>query len=696
MSVFILQNVYKSYVVNKKEHVVLSDINITFPDKGFVSIVGKSGSGKSTLLNLLSGIEKPTKGKIFFKRKDISKFNDRAYSLFHLNGIGVVFQHYNLFDELNAFDNVALPLKMKGKTRKSVKKKVEALFEEFNLSNLINRKIKNLSGGEKQRIAILRSLITDPKVILCDEPTGALDDKNSQEILRILRKIAQDKLIIMVSHNIKLVNQFSDNIVEIKDGKIVNNSIKQKTKFSCDETNKKTKYRHSWINLFLKNNLRKNLGKNLFSFFACVIGFASVFVCVGFLNGSEKSYKEAITKTLSIGTTTVSKIESVLISDSPLTYQKTVRPDISDIDKEFQGFTTIRYEENLSFFISNNTTCSYSGSVFSNFQMVPTVDLSLKKYGHDLLVKGKPGNNNFDEILVNQEFEKLLGGDVLNKTIVLKNNCIVNYKTYDEEIPFIKDEFILEKPVKIVGILHEFPFLNSPKIYYSYYGARTFLKSQTMDNLSFYLGYGFSYFDYLSECKADDPASSYSSYLFLTDMNEKDSFFSKIKKLNDKTLEVTSTALEIKETYETFISSFSKTLFIFSIVVFIGINFILGMISLSSFLSERKNTAILTCLGSRNGSIYRLHLFENYLVIMFAFIVSIFVSLLSQKLLNPFLASKFALDTLIEIPIFNYFGIPFGLIIIFALISIVTATIFTITPMLFYRHGFLVEELRDE
>ena len=696
MSVFILQNVYKYYVINKKEHVVLRDINITFPDKGFVSIVGKSGSGKSTLLNLLSGIEKPSKGKIFFKRKDISKYNDRACSLFHLNGIGVVFQHYNLFDELTAFDNVALPLKMKGKTKKSIKKKVEALFEEFNLSNLINRKVKNLSGGEKQRIAILRSLITEPKVILCDEPTGALDDKNSQEILRILRKIAQDKLIVMVSHNNNLVNQFSDHIIEIKDGKIVNNSIKPSTKFSNSENIKKTKYRHNWINLFLKHNLRKNLGKNLFSFFACVVGFASVFVCVGFLNGSEKSYEEAITKTLSIGTTTVSKIESIVISDSPLTYQKTIRPDISDIDKEFEGFTTIRYEENLSFFISNNTTCSYSGTVFSNFQMVPTIDLSLKTYGRDLLVEGKPGNNNFDEVLVNKEFEELLGGNVLNKNIVLKNNCTVNYKTYDEEFPFIKDEFILEKPLKIVGILNEFPFLNSPKIYYSYYGARSFLKSQTMDNLSFYLGYGYSYFDYLCECKADDPVSSYSSYLFLTNMNEKDSFFSKIKKLNDKTLEVTSTALEIKDTYETFISSFSKTLFIFSIVVFIGINFILGMISLSSFLSERKNTAILTCLGSRNGSIYRLHLFENYFVILLAFIVSIFTSLLLEKLLNPFLASKFALETLIEIPMFSYFGIPFGLILIFALIALITATIFTVTPMLFYRHGFLVEELRDE
>ena len=696
MSIFILQNIKKSYMVNKKEHVVLSNVNLSLPNKGFVSIVGKSGSGKSTLLNILAGIEKPTKGKVLFKGKDISKFNDRKFSLFHLCGIAQVYQHYNLFDDLTAFDNVALPLIMKGSSKKFVKKRVNEIFEKFKLTHLIERKTKNLSGGEKQRIAILRSLVTDPEAILCDEPTGALDSKNSQEILCILQKISKEKLVVMVSHNMLHVKKFSDYVIEIKDGQIVNDTCSSTGNFLSKQQRIKQKYKHKWIRLFIGHNIKKNFGKNFFSLIACIIGFASVFVCVGFLSGSEKSYQEAMVKNLSIGTTTISKIESVIISDSPLTYQKNVRPDITDIDIEFSDFKTIRYEENLSYFVSNNLTCSYGDNVHSSFQMIPVLDLSLKNYGSDLVCNGRAGNNNFDEVLVNEEFVDLLGGDLLNKTIVIKNNSFINYKTYDEEIPFIKDEFILEKPMKIVGILKEFPFLNSPKIYYSYPGAKTYLKSQTMENLSYYLGYGYSYFDYLCDCNNDDPASSYSSYLFLSDMSEKDAFFSKIKRLKNKTLEVTSTVLEVKDTYETFISSFSKTLFLFSILVFVGINFILGMISLSSFLQERKNTAILTCLGSRNGSIYRLYLSENYLVIILAFIISIFVSILLQNLLNPFLASKFALNNLIQIPFSSYFDIPYGLILIFGLIALLTATIFTVTPMLFYRHGFLVEELRDE
>ena len=121
MSVFILQDITKTFTVNKIENVVLNNINVSFPDNGLVSIVGKSGSGKSTLLNILMGIEKPTKGKVLFKGKNIAKFNDRQFSKFHLNGVSTVFQHYNLFDDLTALANVTLPLKMKGINSKKAK-----------------------------------------------------------------------------------------------------------------------------------------------------------------------------------------------------------------------------------------------------------------------------------------------------------------------------------------------------------------------------------------------------------------------------------------------------------------------------------------------------------------------------------------------------------------------------------------------
>ena len=155
MSVFILENVTKSYFVGKSENVVLKNINLTFPSKGFVSIVGKSGSGKSTLLNLLMGIEKPTKGKVLYNGKDISKFNDRQFSKFHSNSISIVFQHYNLFEDLTAIENVMIPLWIKGYSYKKAKLKSNSEFIKLGLERLANRKVSNLSGGERIILLIM-------------------------------------------------------------------------------------------------------------------------------------------------------------------------------------------------------------------------------------------------------------------------------------------------------------------------------------------------------------------------------------------------------------------------------------------------------------------------------------------------------------------------------------------------------------
>ena len=696
MSVFILQGIKKTFVVNKKENVVLNDINLVFPDSGLVSIIGKSGSGKSTLLNILMGIEKPTSGKVFFKGKNIAKFNDRQFSKFHLSGVSTIFQHYNLFDDLTALANVTLPLRMKGVNSNKAKKAAIEKFKELKIEELAKRKVKNLSGGEKQRIAILRSIITTPDVILCDEPTGALDVKNSREIMGILKNLSKKILIIMVSHNKELVDEFSDYIIQLKDGKIIENNLPVSQ--SKIEKNKrgKNKYKGDWIETFLAKNLKTNFGKNLFSIVSCSVGFASLFLCVGFLIGSENSHEEALRKNLSIGNATVSKVESVEIENSPLTYQKTVRPELSEVDEELNDFTTIRIEENLSYFISSCATCSYNDKNFNNFQMVPLYDFSLKNYGSELLIEGRGGDNNFEEIIVNQEFADLIGKNVLGKTIVIRNSASTNFKTFDEENPFIKDQLIIERPMKIIGIIKEFPFLNNPKIYYSYEGSKNFLKGEYMENLSYFYGYPYTFYDYLIDCDSDDAVSSYSSYIFLTDLSESTEFFEKIKKLKNQSLEITSTVADIKETYTTFISSFSKTLLVFSGIAFIGINFILGMISLSSFLQNRKNTAILTCLGSRNASIYNLHLYENYIVIAISFWISMFLANFAQKKLNPYLSNKFSLSNLITIPFESFYGIPFGLILILSSVVVVCSTIFTMVPMLIYRHGFITEELRDE
>ncbi len=696
MSVFILEKVSKSFKVDKGNVEVLKDISLSFPDKGLVSIVGKSGSGKSTLLNLLIGIEKPTKGKIFYKKHDISKFNDRKFSSYHLNEVSLVFQHYNLFENLSAYENVILPLKMKNAKKRKFKSKIHQIFKDLNIENLSKRKVSKLSGGEKQRVAIARALATEPSVILCDEPTGALDSQNGEEIMRILKEKSQKILIILVSHNLELVQKYSDKIVEIRDGKIVND----KSIFVYDSLAKKERlkrrYSSAWNLSFLFRNLRKNFIKNFFSFLSCLLGFSSMFLCVGFSVGSEISQNEALMKNLSITYSTISAVETVDLQDSPLTYQKTIRPELFQVDEALNDVEGYKVGENLAYLLSSSPSCSFEDEIQNEFQMIPLYDLSLKNFGVDLLISGKTGKNNFDEVIVNQEFLDMFSNLKVNDEFILKNSTTVIYNTYNENDPFIKDQLIIEKPMKIVGVVKEFPFLNSPKVYYSYLGARDYLKAQMMENLSFFLGRRISFYEYLENAKNDNEVTSYSLVLFMDDVSQSDKFFQRIEELKGTNIEITSSALEVKNTYKMFVSSFSKTLIIFVAIAFIGINLILGMISLSTFIENKKNTAILTCLGSRNSSIYKIYLIENYILIGISFISSLFLSKYLQSILNPLISTKFALSNLIQIPFENFLGINYGLIIILSIISVIFSTIFSLTPMMIYRHGFIADELRDE
>ncbi|MCQ2801711.1 MAG: ATP-binding cassette domain-containing protein [Bacilli bacterium] len=696
MSVFLLDNICKSFSNGKQINTVLKNINLSFPKSGLFSIVGKSGCGKSTLLNILMGIEKPTSGKIYFNGKDISKMNDKEFSRYHLCGVSLVFQHYNLFNHLTAFENVILAQEIADKSKKELTEKAKELFARFHIENLMSRKVSNLSGGEKQRIAILRSLISNPDAILCDEPTGALDVENSREIMEILREISREKLIIMVSHNKNLVEEFSDYILTLKDGEIVDNKYQNNEKQIETKKNTKIRYSSKWKSKFIRHNLKHNIKKNIFSIIACTLSFSAMFISVGFSEGSKSSQDDALKQNLSIGFATASESKFVEIDGSPLLFEKTVKPNVDLVDKYFSDFKSIRYEENISYFICNYPACYFNEIKVNNFEMVPLYDSTLESFGKEMLVKGHPCSGNLDEIIVNEEFEKELNCDALNKIIIINNDSSINYQTGDEKLPFVKDTLNFTKRMKIVGVIHEFSFLNTPKIYFSYKGAKEFLKNEVMENASNIVGQRITYFDYLENCKNDDPVASYSSYLFITDINEIEPFFKRLNKMKEEPLQITSKPFETKETYSTFINSFSSTLVIFVIIAFAGINFILGMISLSTFLENRKNTAILTCLGARNSSIYAIHLIENYLIIFLSFISSVFLANFLQSKLNEIIFKKFMLKNLILIPLKSFAGIPFGLIFILGIIAFACSTLFTLIPMVIYRHNSLTDELRDE
>lgn len=220
MEILKIENVYKEYGNESNKVVALRDVNISINKGEFVAIVGFSGSGKTTLLNMMGALDRPSKGKIFISSKNIEQMTEDERVLFRRRNIGFVFQTYNLISDLTAYENIVLPIQADGENvnNQYLKDIVHILGIENKLDCLPNE----MSGGQQQRIAIARALITKPAIILADEPTGNLDSKSSLEVMNLLRGTCKKygQTVVVITHNDSLA-QLADRIIRIEDGRIV-------------------------------------------------------------------------------------------------------------------------------------------------------------------------------------------------------------------------------------------------------------------------------------------------------------------------------------------------------------------------------------------------------------------------------------------------------------------------------------------
>ena len=215
-----VENLTKIYGKGTTKVVALDNVSFSVEKGEFVAIVGASGSGKSTLLHLIGGVDRPTSGKVFIDGKDIYEFDDDKLAIFRRRQVGLVYQFYNLIPILNVEENITLPLDLDN--RKPNKEYLNSLIKLLGLESRKNHLPNELSGGQQQRTSIGRALVTNPTIILADEPTGNLDSKSSDEIVELLRKSNKEykQTIIMITHNMEIA-KCADRIIQIEDGKIV-------------------------------------------------------------------------------------------------------------------------------------------------------------------------------------------------------------------------------------------------------------------------------------------------------------------------------------------------------------------------------------------------------------------------------------------------------------------------------------------
>ena len=287
-----LKKITKIYETSDLRQVALRDVSIKFRDNEFVSILGASGSGKTTMLNIIGGLDQYTSGDLIINGISTKEYKSNDWDRYRNHSVGFVFQSYNLIPHQSVLSNVELALTISGVSKKERRVKAIKVLKKVGLGEHINKKPNQLSGGQMQRVAIARALINDPDVLLADEPTGALDSKTSVQIMKLLKEISLEKLVIMVTHNADLANEYSTRIISISDGKIFDDT----NKYDGDEENKvdkKYKSKKNYMDLKTAlglsfNNLKTKKARTILTAFAGSIGIIGIALILSLSNGIQE------------------------------------------------------------------------------------------------------------------------------------------------------------------------------------------------------------------------------------------------------------------------------------------------------------------------------------------------------------------------------------------------------------------------
>ncbi len=283
-----LKDIRKTYHVGDIETKALDGISVAFREREFVAILGTSGSGKTTCLNIIGGLDQYDSGDLRIKGKSTRDFRDSDWDAYRNNSIGFVFQSYNLIAHLSIVANVELGMTLSGVSREEKHRKALEALEKVGLKEHLHKKPNQLSGGQMQRVAIARALANDPEILLCDEPTGALDSTTSIQIMDLIKEVAKDKLVIMVTHNPELADQYADRIIRFSDGKIIDDSHPHAERPKEDQFRlKKTSMKLRTALHLSFNNLYTKKGRTFLTAFASSIGIIGIAVILSLSTGFQ-------------------------------------------------------------------------------------------------------------------------------------------------------------------------------------------------------------------------------------------------------------------------------------------------------------------------------------------------------------------------------------------------------------------------
>jgi len=470
-----LKKITKEYKAGTNHVSALKGINIKFRESEFVSILGQSGCGKTTLLNIIGGLDNYTSGDLIINGKSTKDFKDRDWDNYRNHRVGFVFQNYNLIPHQTVLQNVELALTLAGINKKERRKRAIEALKDVGLEDQIHKKPNQMSGGQMQRVAIARALVSNPDILLADEPTGALDSKTSVQIMELLKKIAKNKLVIMVTHNPDLAEKYSTRIIKVLDGKVIDDSnpYNEEEKKTNEQKLGKTNMSFKTALSLSLNNLLTKKGRTILTAFAGSIGIIGIALILSLSSGMQNYINRVEEDTLSsypitlqettmdtgellnaaTGTTTNNKkytdnkIHSENITSSMLSLMSNgaksnnleeFKKYLNDHEDKFKNhINDIQYGYNLDLNIYKEKENGYT--LVNPDQIIEKLGMNDMNNMGELIGGATTSYNAFTEMLDNQDLIKeqyeIIAGNLpqnYNEVVLLvnKNNCISDYTLY--------------------------------------------------------------------------------------------------------------------------------------------------------------------------------------------------------------------------------------------------------------------------
>lgn len=689
MPIIETRNLSKSFKFGMKEKKVIDKVSLQFNKYGLYAIVGKSGCGKTTFLNLLLGLESSDNGEIYYYNQKIDQDN---FDQVRKEYVSIILQDYGLIENMTAFENISVPLLIKGYSKEQIKKQYDKWIQVFNLSTIANKKVELLSGGERQRIAIIRSIIDEKKIIFADEPTGALDQNNSQELMRVLKELSKERLIIIVSHNLKLMEQYADEILEFNHF----NKKKEIENYQNINTNKTKNLNATGYSFFMEKIILKRRGRIILSIFLSIVLLFLSIVSMTIYSQKENILFQISSNYLDRNMVEIKSSLKKKIPNSNYSLVYYERPYMEEIMDLLRNQDIIIHYNYQYFFNGANIVLNNENkSIVNGIQFIgisEKIIMNNKKLSYNIEA------HSFDQVIVNKPFYKLitrLEDDKQINSFQLTNSILTSYPYKEEKI---EDQLTYDLNLNIIAVVDEFEFLNIPVIYYPIEKLESLLSSMNLKNLSVAYNLAISWKDRLGKlAKVDEELSSYSLLIEAKSEQNLAAFYNQLNIIaNNSNYEIVSRAILINQSLVTFVESLIFVLIVFIIVLFIMVVLLFGLTFFSIVIDARKDIGIIRLLGLKKNQINKLFFYSSLLFSAITISLSYCLSQVTLNYLPMFLEKLNIVKIIISNNVFDvtYQNIPLVLIVIF--LGACSFLFGTAAPIYFIQKINIADELRCE